>query len=289
MVGIKTVVGLVAALALIQASFNIVEVHILLGQEGHYLLTAPGAVQQKLLIRTPSGEKEATFDHDTVLEIPFGQSQAQAPEAQSWLYDGRWFAYEGYWVLRGLELALATPLESAAVQSWLEKRGLPLPLVVQEASSHTALPPLAYTPEPGGVLHTSLWVRWSATEALGIPRLLANQSVTAGGLRARGGFLANLAELQRLAGELGVKELPPARFDFRVGYYFSGLRAESNFRLRIHAMELRGNLIHLTLEPAYDTRPSAQMNGVWLLFEAPPHVAGFQVLDNQGRLIFRSP
>ncbi|MCS7059468.1 MAG: hypothetical protein NZ849_02995 [Meiothermus sp.] len=276
--------GLLALTALSQSSFNIVEMHLHVAGRGHYLVAAPGATEQTVRIRGPQGEQTLVFQSDTFLELPHGPTQAQPGEGRRWLYDGRWFSDQGYWHRQAFELELATPVESAAAQAWIERLGLPLPLLVLEEAGRATLPPLTYAPEPGGVLHTSLWVWPGESQALDKPRLLENRSVRSGGLRSRGGFLAGPGELERLWRELGLGELPPARFEAKVGYFFSGLRAESDFRLKVVGMSLRETTLLVTLEASRSPGLTAQTNGVVLLFEAPPRVARVELRDDQGRL-----
>lgn len=284
MKAIKLGLGLFALVALGQPSFNIVEVHLHAANQGRYLVAAPGAAGQTVRVRGPQGEQDLAFQPDTLLELPHSPDQAQPGEGRRWLYDGRWFLDQGYWNRQAFELEMATPVESAAIQARIEGLGLPLPLLVLEEPGRTTLPPLAYTPEPGGVLYTSLWVRPGESQALDTPRLLDNRPVRGGGLRSRGGFLTSPGELERLWQELGLGEPPPARFEARVGYFFSGLRAESDFRLKVVGLSLREGTLLITLEASRSPGFAAQANGVVLLFEAPPRTARVELRDEQGRV-----
>lgn len=228
---------------------------------------------------------ESIFSIETTAAEVTTASPSDDSKNNHWLYDGRWFLKQnGHWERQELTLQGATPSESDWFKANVNKLPIKPPFELLDLPHQATLPPLRYNPAPDSVLYSTIRVRLAETQSLELPRLLHIGTVTSGGLRARGGWLRNAAELEQLWQDFGLTDPPKTRPGSAVGYYFSGLRNETPFRVRLLYMKQDDEALQVVIELESGETRSAQMTGALLLIEAPVRTT-LRVADSSGRVL----
>ena len=270
--------ALFTAFALAQPLYTVQEIHLFTPSGAVYLAGYDGDIQSVMV------EGKGALQAETLGGFAATGAKPPASSLRQWLYDGRWFSWQGlYWELQpGLNLEYA--------QTWinqaLEKRLLALgvPLLLGEDWDAKALQPLSYSPAPAEVRYTTLQAQPAPPQATQELRLLAFQRCILGGLRSRMGWLGSAADLQKLWSDLGLETPPAANFGRKVFYYFSGIKAQSGFNMTLQKVQREGGRLSLTLEASTLEVVLPQPKGVLFLLEASG-LEQVQLLDARGQAL----
>lgn len=268
-----------------QTGYNVLELHLIIENRGIYLVSPVVRSPLEVVVQSPRESRRLLFNYESIfsLEAAFS-SPPQGTEGIEWFYDGRWFLRQnGFWEQRELELQGATPPEVDWLKAQVEKLLRP-PLALVDFPQQPALPPLRYDPEPGATLYSTVWIRPAEAPSLELPRLLGITPVKLGGLRPRGGWLASSTEVERLWREFGLTSPPKTNPSSAVGFYFSGLRNETPFKLKMLEMKLEPDVLQAVLELEAGETRSPEMTGMLLLFEAPRRTT-LRVADSKGNVL----